>query len=133
MKRRSKASGAKAKTGRRKAARPKRRKAASGSRRRSSTAGEQTDVARLRRELGGALERQAATSEVLNLISQSPTNTQPVFDAIASNVPCGCAMRYLASSGGMTVICFTTRRATISHPMSLIIFSKRTPNGLTAR
>jgi signal transduction histidine kinase len=35
-----------------------------------------------RRELKEALEHQAATSEVLDLISQTPTNVQPVFDAI---------------------------------------------------
>jgi hypothetical protein len=35
-----------------------------------------------RRELKEALEHQAATSEVLDLISQTPTNVQPVFDEI---------------------------------------------------
>ena len=35
-----------------------------------------------RRGLKEALEHQAATSEVLDLISQTPTNVQPVFDAI---------------------------------------------------
>jgi hypothetical protein len=36
------------------------------------------------RELGEALERQLATSEVLRLISRFQTNVEPVFDAIAA-------------------------------------------------
>jgi GAF domain-containing protein len=53
MKRRSKTSGAKAKTGRRKAAMPKRGKAPSGSRRRSSPVSQEMEVARLARERDG--------------------------------------------------------------------------------
>jgi signal transduction histidine kinase len=51
----------------------------------SSPADVETEVARLARELQEAKERQAATAEVLSLISDSPTDLQPVFERIVKN------------------------------------------------
>src|SRR5882724_11509097 len=45
----------------------------------------QTEVERLALELGEARERQAATSEVLSLIADAPTDLAPVFDRIVKN------------------------------------------------
>jgi class 3 adenylate cyclase len=51
-------------------------------RRRRSTKDELEFV---RRELREAIDRQAATNEILHLISNSPSDTQPVFDAIVQS------------------------------------------------
>ena len=83
MRQRSRAGGEGAKSQRHKAVTPKRRSAPeSVGTRGSSVAGQETEVARLTRERDEAREQQAATAEILSLISNSPTDTLPVFKTI---------------------------------------------------
>ncbi len=59
-----------------------------------SYAGLERKVDERTRELTEALEQQTATSEILRVISSSPTNVQPVFDAIVRNAVRLCDGRY---------------------------------------
>jgi GAF domain-containing protein len=84
MKRRSRAGGETSKGPGRKTPQPKRRNAPK-TRPNASHSEKETEVVRLARELNEALERQSATSEVLNVISSSSGELDPAFNAILQN------------------------------------------------
>ncbi len=52
------------------------------------------ELAEAQKHLGEALERQAATSEVLRVIASSPNDVQPVFDTIATSAARLCKARF---------------------------------------
>ena len=61
-----------------------------------------TEVEARNRELTEALEQQTATSEILRVISQSPTDVQPVFDTHRRERRSGCAAQPSAMSSRTT-------------------------------
>ncbi len=94
MTRRSRGSGKEVKARRRKAEMPKRGAAPKLRRRSSSAVGQESDSARLRRERDDALEQQAATSEVLRVISTSPGELDSVFQTILENATRLCTAKF---------------------------------------
>src|SRR5262249_51994423 len=77
------------------------------------------------RELAEAREQQAATSEVLSVISSSPGELQPVFDAMLANATRLCDAKFaslLLSEGDQL------RRVSVHNaPAALVEHMKRTP------
>jgi GAF domain-containing protein len=70
----------------------------------SYVAGQETEVARLRRELSEALEQQAAASEVLRVIGGSPGELEPVFNAMLEKAVHVCEAKFgilFRHEGGM--------------------------------
>ena len=129
MKRRSRAIGEPNKAQRPKTPEPKRRnKPKTVARSISSSAGKETEVARLTRELNEASEQQSATADVLRMISSSPRDIQPVLDAIVRTAGELCASEYSLlfrlRDGKYHVACFNKAAAEyvkyfLEHPISV--------------
>jgi GAF domain-containing protein len=95
MKRRSKAGGKPAQTRHAKTTKLKRRDASTGvAPFNSSTVGQDTEFARLTRELSEAREQQTAASKVLQFISSFAGELDPVFQAIVTNATRLCEAKY---------------------------------------
>jgi two-component system NtrC family sensor kinase len=82
----------------------------------SRSANSKSAMPRLQSELRAARDRQTATSEILRIISQSPTDTQPVFEAIVLT-----AVRLLRCDMSFVMLC---------DPAAFWVAAAATPEGL---
>ena len=83
---------------------------------------------RLFNETREGLERQTALGEILQVISQSPTDTQPVFEAIARD-----AVRYCAAEDAVVQLVESDRYRTVAHAGLLPQTTPTTSLPLSAR
>ena len=106
------------KTPRRKTVKASYRKRPTVAHRGNASVGAANDkIALLKHKLNEALEQQAATSEILSVISRSPNDLQPVFEAIVQSAARLCeatnaslhridgnALRHVANYGGVSTL-----------------------------
>ena len=97
-----------------------------------------TELQEKNRSLGEALERQTATSEILRVISQSPTDVHPVFDAILASSTRLCEADYgilfLAEGDGFRAAAFRNVQAEFAAVLaSFREFGPKTGVGRLAR
>ena len=135
MRRRSRAGGEPVKTQRRKAETLKRRNARKVRGRGTPAHDKGTEIARLTRERDEALAQLSAASEVLKVISSSPGELEPVFQAILENAVQICKAKfgnlYLREGDGFRAAAmynappaYAETRAGILHPSPNSTFGK---------
>ena len=111
-----------AKTGHAKATKPKRNNTPTAVRRRSSSVADlQEQVTFLTRELAEAREQQTATSELLKVISSSPGELKPVFEALLANAVRICGAKF----GALSMCDGDAFRAVVMHGASRAFVEER--------
>ena len=125
------------KTRRRKTPTIKHRKKPTAVRRRVSSAADlQKQLDQRTRELAEALEQQKATSEVLRVISSSPGELEPVFNAMLANATRICDAKfgtlYLREGDAFRLVSMNGVPPTIAQSCSGSVYGGRTPKPFLA-